>query len=97
MLYLSYIFPDVIEMRMREVGNKFVFTDYERAARIVQVVKGLDFVKEVFVIGDKPVEGCTPFDKLLQDSGDGKYKNIYNISYLPSYRLNRKFTKFSCI
>ena len=57
---------------MREVGNKFVLTDYERATRIVQVVKKLDFVKEVFVIGDKPVEGCTPFNKLLQDSGDGK-------------------------
>lgn len=58
-------------MRMREIGNKFVITDYERAGRIVEVVKGLDFVREVFVIGDKPVEGCTPFDKLLQDSGDG--------------------------
>ena len=59
---------------MREIGNKFVLTDYSRAGRIVEVVKGLDFVKEVFVIGDKPVTGCTQFDELLQDSGDGNPK-----------------------
>ena len=63
-------------MRMREVGNKFVLTDYERAARIVEVVKELDFVQEVFVIGDKLVDGCTPFSKLLEDSGNGKYSRI---------------------
>ncbi len=57
---------------MKELGNKFVITDYERASRIVDVVKGLDFVREVFVIGNKPVDGCTPFDNLLTDSGDGK-------------------------
>ena len=61
---------------MREVGNKFVLTDYERAARIVEVVKELDFVQEVFVIGDKLVDGCTPFRKLLEDSGNGKYSRI---------------------
>lgn len=57
---------------MREIGNKFVLTDYARAGRIVDVVQELDFVREVFVIGDKPVTGCAQFDDLLQDSGDGK-------------------------
>ena len=71
-------------MRMREVGNTFVLTDYERAGRIVEVVKGLDFVKEVFVIGDKLVDGCTPFNKLLEDSGDGKYRHLNMYLYLDS-------------
>lgn len=42
-------------MRMKVLRNKFVLTDYERASRIVEVSKKLDFVKEVFVIGDKSV------------------------------------------
>lgn len=58
-------------MRIREARSKFVLTDYDRAGRIVEVVKKFDFVKEVFVIGDKAVSRCTPFDYLLQDSGDG--------------------------
>lgn len=58
-------------MRIREVGSKFVLTDNARAGRIVDVVKRLDFVREIFVIGDTHVEGCTLFDELLQDSGDG--------------------------
>lgn len=60
-------------MRMKELGNKFVLTDYDRASRIVQVANKLDFIKQVFVIGDEPVPGCTPFDQLLQDPGDGNY------------------------
>lgn len=64
-------------MRMRELNNKFVLTDYDRASRIVQVVQRLDFVKEVFVIGDVAVTGCTLFDQLLQDSDDGKaFENL---------------------
>ncbi len=70
---------DAIDIRMREIGNKFVLTDYTRAERIVGVVKGLDFVREVFVIGDKPVTGCTQFDELLQDSGDGNFSNLWCI------------------
>lgn len=69
--FLSYHSQDTIEMRMRELGNKFVLTDFDRASRIVEVVKRLDFVKEVFVIGDVPVSGCNFFDQLLEDSGDG--------------------------
>lgn len=69
-------------MRMKEVGCKFVLTDYERAGRIVDVVKELGFVQEVFVIGDKPVDGCTPFDSLLQDPGDG-------IRYFSSFRKSK--------
>ncbi len=58
-------------MRIREVGSKFVLTDYQRSGRVLDAVKGLDFVQEVFLMGDGPLEGCTPFDTLLQDSGDG--------------------------
>lgn len=76
---------DAIEMRMREVGNKFVLTDYERAERIVEVVKNLDFVKQVFVIGDKPVDGCTPFDTLLQDSGDSRGFSVDFVLYILSF------------
>nr|CAH0109907.1 unnamed protein product [Daphnia galeata] len=70
---------DAIDIRMREIGNKFVLTDYTRAERIVGVVKGLDFVREVFVIGDKPVAGCTQFDELLQDSGDECLENLDDV------------------
>lgn len=59
-------------MRIREVGSKFVLTDKwidPRAGRIVNVVKRLDFARQVFVIGDTHVDGCTLFDELLQDSG----------------------------
>ncbi len=67
---------DAIDHRMREIGNKFVLTDYDRAGRIVDVVKGLDFVRAVFVIGDESVTGCTQFNELLQDPGDGIHKQI---------------------
>jgi hypothetical protein len=50
-----------------------VLTDYARAGRVVDVIKRLDFVREVFVIGDKPVDGCTLFSELLENSGDGKH------------------------
>lgn len=57
---------------MRELRNKFVFTDYLRASKIVRIVNQLDFVQEIFIFGDKTVPGCTPLTVLLQDSGDGK-------------------------
>ncbi|XP_046656300.1 4-coumarate--CoA ligase 1-like [Daphnia pulicaria] len=70
---------DAIDHRMREIGNKFVLTDYARAGRIVDVVKGLDFVREVFVIGDNPVTGCTQFNELLQDPGDECPENLDDV------------------
>lgn len=74
-MFLQLKIKDAIDHRMREIGNKFVLTDYDRAGRIVDVVKGLDFVREVFVIGDEPVNGCTQFNELLQDPGDGTNKS----------------------
>lgn len=58
-------------MRLKEIGNKFILTDYNRAGRVVQVTKRLASIKQVFVIGDQSVPGCTPFNQLLQDPGDG--------------------------
>jgi 4-coumarate--CoA ligase len=72
MCLISFIL-DVIELRIREMGSQYVLTDYARAGRVVDVIKRLDFVREVFVIGDKPVDGCTLFSELLENSGDGKH------------------------
>lgn len=49
-----------------------MLTDYARAGRIVKVCKRIDCVKDVFVIGDEAVDGCTLFNELLTDAGDGK-------------------------
>jgi hypothetical protein len=63
-----------MELRIREMGSKYVVTDYARAGRIVDVVQRLDFVREIFLIGDQPVAGCTLLAELLDDPGDGKFK-----------------------
>jgi|LakMenEpi03Aug12_release.lakeMendotaPanAssembly.Ray.scaffolds.fasta_scaffold2652921_1 hypothetical protein len=63
-----------MELRIREMGSKYVVTDYARAGRIVDVVQRLDFVREIFLIGDQPVAGCTLLTELLDDPGDGKFK-----------------------
>jgi 4-coumarate--CoA ligase len=70
---------DVMELRIRELGSQYVLTDYARAGRVVDVIKRLDFVREIFVIGDKPVDGCTLFSELLENSGDGKHLNFPQI------------------
>ncbi len=62
-----------MESRLREMGSKYVVTDYDRAGRLVDVVQRLDFVREIFVIGDQPVAGCTLLAELLDDPGDGKF------------------------
>lgn len=54
-----------------------MLTDYARAGRIVEVAKRLDFVRNVFLIGNEAVAGCTQFDELLKDAGDGKVPFIY--------------------
>jgi hypothetical protein len=46
----------------------------------VDVVKRLDFARQVFVIGDTHVDGCTLFDELLQDSGT-VIKKKYNLEF----------------
>ncbi|EFX78399.1 hypothetical protein DAPPUDRAFT_320529 [Daphnia pulex] len=60
---------DVMEWRIREMGSKYVVTDYARAGRLVDIVQRLDLVREIFVIGDRPVAGCTLFAQLLDDPG----------------------------
>ncbi|XP_057377827.1 uncharacterized protein LOC130699600 [Daphnia carinata] len=70
---------DVIEARIKEIGSKFIFTDYARACRIVEVAKRLDFVKEVFVVGDEAVTGCTQFHELLKDAGNECPENLDDV------------------
>lgn len=85
---------DDIELRIREVGSKFVLTDRLRAPRMVEVVSRLDFVREVFVIGDTAVSGCTPFEDLFQDPGDGiasvYFSHFITRSCLKSARYERQ-------
>lgn len=71
-------------MRLREIGTKFVLTDQLRATRMVEVASRLDFVREVFVIGDTAVQGCKLFEELLQDSGDGNifFKFVFQLMYV---------------
>ena len=61
-------------MRAMENRTKFILTDEIRAPRVVEAVKGLDFVQEIIVIGE--AEGCTPVAEFLQDSGDSCPENI---------------------
>ncbi|XP_046459255.1 4-coumarate--CoA ligase-like isoform X1 [Daphnia pulex] len=70
---------DVMEWRIREMDSKFVVTDYARAGRIVDVVQRLDFVREIFLIGDQPVAGCTLLAELLDDPGDECPENLNSV------------------
>lgn len=67
---------DVLELRLRELKPKFILTDGERANRFAESAKRLKFVKEVFVIGDEKIEGCTPISQLLQDGGEGNNRKM---------------------
>ena len=58
-----------IKSRAADLGAKFILTDQARAERVVEAVKDLECVEEVFVIGE--AEGCTPINELLQDDGKG--------------------------
>ena len=62
---------DVIESKMKEVGSKFVLTDKTRADQILNITSRLNSVREVFVVDGAVGSGCTPFEELLQDSGEG--------------------------
>jgi len=56
-----------IRRRAESVKPTFMVTDEQHADIILEAVAQLDYVKEVFVIGN--AERCTPFDTLLQDDG----------------------------
>jgi len=47
---------------------KFILTEEADCQKILEAISGLDYVKEVFVVGQ--AEGCTPVDVLLEDNGD---------------------------
>ena len=59
-----------IKSRAADLGAKFILTDEARAKRVVEAVKDLECVKEVFVVGE--AEGCTSVYQLLQDDGKGE-------------------------
>ena len=61
---------DDIRQRASMIRPKFVLADSARAARVVEAVKDLEFIQEVFVIGQ--ADGCTSVDELLQDDGSGE-------------------------
>ena len=61
---------DDIKSRAADLGAKFILTDEARAKRVMEAVKDLECVKEVFVIGQ--AEGCTSVYELLQDNGNGE-------------------------
>ena len=75
------------DIRSRAIENqtKFILTDEDRAPRILEAVRDLDFVKEVFVIGK--FDGCTPAQVLFEDDGQSNssfIKYILKFSF-PEY------------
>ena len=66
---ISY-FSEDIRSRAKEVGAKFVLTDADRAPRVLESVKSLDFVQEVFVTTQ--FQGCTPFHHLMEEPINGR-------------------------
>jgi hypothetical protein len=60
---------DDIRTRAKEVGAKFILTDQQRAARVLDAVRDVDSIREIFVIGNH--ERGTPFDELLQKPARG--------------------------
>jgi len=61
------LFAEDIRKRATDLRAKFILTDEARAKTVLQAVKDLDFVEEVFVVGQ--AEGCTSVYELLQDDG----------------------------
>ena len=54
---------------------------------MVEAARELDTVKDVFIIDGEAI-GCTPFSKLLDDNGDGKFAYKPNAgNYLQIYLL----------
>jgi acyl-CoA synthetase (AMP-forming)/AMP-acid ligase II len=60
---------DDIRARAEEVGAKFILTDQQRAARVLDAVRDVDSIREIFVIGNQ--ERGTSFDELLQQPAQG--------------------------
>jgi acyl-CoA synthetase (AMP-forming)/AMP-acid ligase II len=63
---------------MNMIKPKFVFTDEARAPRVMEAVHGLDFVEEVFVIGQ--AEGCSSVEDLFQDDGTACPENLDGVN-----------------
>ena len=60
---------DDIRRRLVENGCKFVVTDADRLERVLDAVAGLEFVRDVFVIGPSQ-RNCPSTSDLLKDDGD---------------------------
>jgi len=61
------LFPEDIRARAHDLKAKFILTDEACAKRVLEAVKDLECIQEVFVIGQ--AEGCTSVYELLQDDG----------------------------
>ena len=62
---------DDVRTRAKQVGAKFILTDQQRAARVLDAVRDVDSIREIFVIGNH--ERATPFDELLQKPAQGSH------------------------
>ena len=61
------------------MGAKFILTDEARAKRVMEAVKDLECVEEVFVIGQP--DGCTSVYELMQDDGKGEQAQIFLVFF----------------
>ena len=70
-IYIAVINANIEDIKIRgsTVRAKFVVTDNVRVEKVLNAVKDLDFVQEVFIIGQ--AEGCTPIGELFNDDGSG--------------------------
>ena len=75
-----WLLLDTIRDKIVLTKPKFILTEEADCQKILEAISGLDYVKEVFVVGQ--AEGCTPVDVLLEDNGDGKISIIVPSQFL---------------
>ena len=76
-LFHSFFLIAEIRKRVNDIGAKFVFTDPDRAARVLQATAEAESVEEIFVVDH--FDGCTPFDQLIQEPAQG---NPFSFDYI---------------
>ena len=69
-----------IRRRLNDLGAKFVFTDPDRASRVLQATAEAESVQEIFVVDH--FDGCTPFDQLIQEPAQGNPFSFDSINRL---------------
>ena len=85
------LFVEDIRSRAQEVGAKFVVTDEPHAKKVVEAVRDLNCVEEVFVIGQ--ADGCTPFHDLMDNDSQGNTtKNLKNSNNFKESKIISKIS-----